>query len=428
MRDPSWWGVGIGLAMVASAFARKRGASLFSPARIFLLTHGTALAVSFLNLHDGMSPWGPAMWLVYPGAVLAFLAGCASFSAVRPDPAPSQPPRSVDWFGILVLVSPFLIALVAGVTIARIRLGGFPLFSESPEVARRAFVSSTALTPLGVSFHVLLVAVFSYMIVFGTGRFVRATGWLGFLLAGAIILVLGIRNPFLMQIFVLVALWDLGRARLRLAWLTAVGTAFMVVFVAVAWIRSGMDFDGGRIGAILAFLADPKILDLAFRPIYVYIANNFWNLDFGLGQVAMGGGHPTTWGASSSEAIFSFIGFSQDFCERMGWDTFLNESSQKVQGLNTFTYIWPLFKDGGVFLVLGFSWLWGASMTWLYRKALVGDGFDKLLYAYLLFSVAFSFFAFYYQVGTYLVSLAILLGMKGLMRGDRLFPSQRRIA
>jgi oligosaccharide repeat unit polymerase len=265
----------------------------------------------------------------------------------------------------------------------------------------------------------------AFLAVFGDHWKIRAAGWGMFLSAGAIVLLMGIRNPFLMQVFVLVALWDLGRSRLKLWRLGVVGGGFMILFVLVALVRSGVDLSPDSLLAMGKFAQRSEVFGMAFKPIYVYIANNFWNLDFGVARIAQGGGHPPTWGASSLEAIFALMGISADLCERMGWDTFLNESNMKVHGLNTFTYLWPLYKDGGMFLALGFSWAWGAGMTWLYRKAVAGDPFDKLIYAYLLFAVGFSFFALYAQVGTYLLSGAILLGMSRMMRGYRLLPPLR---
>jgi oligosaccharide repeat unit polymerase len=216
----------------------------------------------------------------------------------------------------------------------------------------------------------------------------------------------GIRGVALFGIFYLASQYEMVRGRLPLLRIIMGVAAFMLAFIGVALLRMS-DVLQAAAGVPL-----PVLLKFAIRPPYVYIANCYWNLDWGIRCMLDGTGHPTTWGFSTTAGIWDAFGVGQDIGKSLGFETVFHEKSAKVEGFNTFSFVWPLYKDGGIPWVAMFSLAWGFVASLLHRLAMARRTFGwQIISSYLTFASLFSFFALYFIVGSYLVYLLPLLAI-----------------
>lgn len=402
--DPDWVVVSVSglVCLLVVASSRFTGGKLFSPWRMFLLANVGGLGISFLRMNPLMDEWAAETWMIWGLAILGYCAGSWITHLI---PMPAGPPEghggadgatATQERAMFVLVSvPFFIAILGGLA----TIGTFPVFAAEPELARGQF-----------AFHAPWSGWFlgASMLSFLFGARVLATGGRGvwvyhvlFWVVVALQMLTGIRGAALFGFFCLASQWELLRGRVPVAKVAMGLGLFFVLFVGVALLRMG---DAIRFARGIPL---ETIVGLVFGPPYTYIANCFWNLDFGIREILSGSGHPGTWGFSITQGIWDAFGVGGDVAKSLGFDTVFNESSAKREDLNTFSFVWPLFKDGGLPFVALFSLVWGLAAELIHRIAERGSRSTGLVSTYLTFASLFSFFALYFVVGSYLVFFAI---------------------
>lgn len=415
--EPDWVVVSgaslVCLFVVASS--RLTGGKLFCPWRMFLLANAGGLGISFLGMNPLMEPWATETWLVWGLAVLGYCVGSwithlvpmsnpgAGGSVVVAASTTTSERRL-----FVVVTIPFLLAILGGLA----AIGTFPVFAEEPELARGQF-----------AFHAPWSGWFlgASMLSFLFGARVLATGGVGvwvyhvlFWTVVALQMLTGIRGAALFGFFCLASQWELLRGKVPMAKIAMGLGLFFVLFIGVALLRMG---DAVRFARGIPL---ETILGVVFGPPYTYIANCFWNLDHGIREVVSGTGHPSTWGFSLTQGIWDAFGVGGDVAKSLGFDTVFNESSAKKKDLNTFSFVWPLFKDGGLPLAVLFPLAWGFCAELVHRLAERGSRSLGLVSSYLTFASLFSFFALYFVVGSYLVFFAITVVLTiALHRSDR---------
>jgi len=407
--DPQW---GVVLAsflfcLVVLLTARSPKAQLFSPWRMFLLANVGGLGISFLRLDRLMSPWAPETWLVWGLAVFAYSCG-AWIAHLLPmaggggNPAPDDPGR--ERMLMLALSVPFLVALAGGLA----TVGTFPVFAREPEVARGAF-----------AFHAPWSGWFfgSVVLVFLFGARVVARGgprvWRYHALLWGVLLcqmLTGIRGAALFGFFCLASQWEMVRGKVPVAKVLAGVAFFLFLFTGVAILRMGDALKFTKqvpLGTVASIVAGPP---------YIYIANCYWNLDHGIREILAGNGHPTTWGFSVTAGIWDALGVGGDIGKSLGYESVFNERSAKNASLNTFSFVWPLYKDGGIPFVVLFCVVWGWVAEFLHRLAIrTRSTLWQILSTYLTFASLFSFFALYFIVGSYLMFFLFAIALAFLL-------------
>ncbi len=138
---------------------------------------------------------------------------------------------------------------------------------------------------------------------------------------------------------------------------------------------------------------------------YNYIANDYWNLDYALNPPIDLEIHPFRWGYGFIEAWFSHLSvgrFAEPIRVSFQFDTIFNKSIQKVEGLNTVTFHWPLYVDFWYFGVFGIPFLFGLAMFYLYWRVKVRPSLRNLsIFASLMFMIGMSHHDEFYQIPTY---------------------------
>jgi len=404
---PNWFVVVLStLLCLGILVGSQRGnGRLFTPLRMFLLANVGGLGISFLGLDKRMTPWSTDTWIVWLLGVGAYAIGtflAHLFGIPQGDPPDED--DGLDRRMFVLSAMPFFLSLIAGVN----AVGTFPVFAEEPEEARKLFIFHSFWAGWALSFS-MLAFVFGARVIALGGRKV----WIYHVLFWSVIvgqMLSGIRGVALFGFFCLASQWEMLRGRIPILKIALGFVLFMAMFVAVAVLR---------LGDMLQFTKNVPASTIAWvlaSPPYVYIANCFWNLDNGIRDIAMGIGHKATWGFSVTSGFWDVIGVGEPIGKSLGFESVFHERSAKDKGLNTFSYMWPLYKDGGIIFVALFSFAWGIVATLLHRVAVLSrkPGL-QLLSTYISFASLFSFFALYFVVGTYMVFFATLVLLVVLM-------------
>jgi len=412
--DPDWTVVCVSTALCATVLGSVRltKGSLFSPWRMFLLANLGGLAIAHLRLHKLMTPWALETWIVWSSAVAAFSAGAwvshlVGFGPPSRAGAWREPQHRLERLVFLLISLPYLFSVAGGV----LAVGTFPVFASDPERARTLF-----------AFHAPWSAWFlsSCLLIFPFGARVLARGGKGvlwhhvlFWSIFAMQMLSGIRGPALFGLFCLASQWELMRKGIPLLKVVVGVGLFLALFIGVALLRLG---DAVHLAK---GIPTETLVSLVVGPPYIYVANCYWNLDHGIREILAGVGHPSTWGFSVTQGMWDILGVGDGIAKSLGFDSIFNETSAKRMDLNTFSFVWTLYKDGGIPFAVLFSAAWGFVTELLHRMAAKGDDSVGILSTYLGFAALFSFFSLYFVVGGYMVFLVLaILLISGIRRAS----------
>lgn len=390
-----------GICAVTLAQARLSRESLFTPLRMYLLTQAGTLGIAYLRMNPAMTPLRAVTWAVLIGSAISFSIGCLAANYGSP---PVQRPFDRDKlrpampFGFLAsLFGLLILASLASLSV----YGKWPVFSGDPETDRGLFVFHSTWGMWSFGHETILLTLSVFLIFFSKPLWMRISSSVILAISFAIQILIGIRNPLLFAVFVALCMWDLGVNRLKTRVIALAGSGFLMVFVVVAFLRAKV------IASLFRTTEEGTPFQRMFLPIYTYISNNYWNLDNSLEK----------WDKLAAPSFQYGLGMIQGIllpivriptAEENGW---LSLTREKTLGLNTLTYHWVIWQNGGMLLTILFPLFWGWAMTRLYRTCQASSNLLVLyLYAYLLFPIAFGFFSFYFVIGSYsLPALWILM-------------------
>lgn len=380
----------LGLAIFLITIRTKH--SIFSPISLYAMGQLFTLAIAYLKIDSRMTDFSPITWMVWIGSFISFVVG-ALVASLRKSPPPLSParvsesPRAFFWaFGIALIY-------VFGVALGYVKMGGWPLFSPHPEQARMDF--ALVPFPLGLfqSFNWILLASLPLFIARSKGA-KRWTFIVFFALGFSYGILTGFRLVMMFGLFSALATRDLIVRRIPLIKLSAIFAIFIVFSSAILLIRGGIGKEHKALGAGAAIL----MADGA----YVYVANNYWNLNYAVNKQMGDNPHPTTYGGLFFEAPLMIFSEMSRVEESLDWDTWKNEKSISHPPLNTISYQWFLMKEAswlGVILLPGL--LGGFAMRLYLQIQRFGSDWATLLYMPIGFSIFFSFFLYMYQTPMY---------------------------
>lgn len=392
----------VGICAVILVQARVTRQTLFTPLRMYLLTQAATLGIAYLRMSPAMSPLRPVTWGVLIGSAITFSVGCMAANygtvrAIRRFDRDSLRPM----LPFLMLIGFFLLLILSSMD-SLATYGEWPIFSKDPETDRTKFVFLSTWGMWAFGHETVLLTLSTFLILFAKPLWLRITAGFILTISFAIEILIGIRNPLLLAVFVALCLWDIGVRRLKTRIIVMAGSAFLMVFILVAFLRARV------IQSLFKTTEEGSPLERMFLPVYSYIANNYWNLDNSLEKWHTFSSPPYQYGLGMLHGFLQpFIRISTP--DENGW---LLLSKEKTGGLNTLTYHWNVWQDGGIILTLVFPFFWGWTMTRLYQYCeSTRNLFALYLYSYLLFPVAFSFFSFYFVIGSYSLPIVWILLM-----------------
>jgi len=419
-------GIAFSIAFLCLFEASLFKKDFFSPARVYIFTQSLTLGIAYLKLSSKMTDFYILTWVVFLGGALSFVIGCYTMKLVFNAKAlNSNSHKRFDSFKdykwsfhclfAFILFLPYFLPAKRLFDYA----GGFPLFS--PQLSE--IMSQRLDSIIGWLFYPL---VFSPLVIilFGVASFssINPHKYLRYfsifmiiLQFIAILLFHPARNTVFVSIASLIILWNYLRKPIS-GRILIFGIAILLgAFVAIAYAR-----DQYGSGSIENFALD-KVIQLP----YIYIANNFWNLDYALNPQIPSAGHPPTYGLDHFIAPIPFLGSS--LRKAFGWDNVFNTSVSKQHGYNTLNYLWDIYKDFGGIGIAFVPFFWGILITWLYMRLKINLQMRFLLfYSFAIIMVGLWWFSIWYKVNpVYEFWVLAVLGITELCQKKMSFKNEQ---
>lgn len=199
---------------------------------------------------------------------------------------------------------------------------------------------------------------------------------------------------------ILVILWNYLHKRISPVFILFCLMVASFAFVFISSLRSQYGTSS------IQSLSASAVVDLPYK----YVANNYWNFDYAINPPVDREYHPHTYGIDFFAGMTEYFRLAGSFRNSFGWDGLFNESIEKVDGLNTASYLWEVYKDlyaPGIFL---FPLFCGIALAFLHlcvmRRA---HPRNVIFYALFIYQVGWWFFTPGYKQGIYWLWALVML-------------------
>ncbi len=384
-------------------FSTKNGKDMFSPIRLYLFAYSITLGITCLDLSPYSKGWHSMTWQVLFLSTLAYVMGVLSIYFIswkdpnRPFKELSEikkiirskaylPNKSIFLIGVVVCFFIYALVYLFGIH----SVGTIPVFASEPDEARKKFAFfSSAANFLSLSEVVFFLSI--SMIMSGYKKFRVVYIVLAVLSISTLSLLLS-RITIINTIFVSIVFYRYFVGPFKWKFILLIISLFIVVVFGVFILRTKGDYFKKDIYKQFTNLKVKKGYELSALP-YAYIANNYWNLNFGI-EEASKGNIKHVYGLRTFHALFQAVRQSKTVLKAFGDSDFLDLETQKVDGFNTITYHWNLYKDFGFVGVILGSFFMGIAMALVYSLLRSKPNWYYLyLYGNMTFWIALSFFA-----------------------------------
>lgn len=360
-----------------------RGRDILSPARIYVSIYSLLLALYSLQLSRLQTPWSQTTTLLFWGANFLFLAGALLIwlarsiqrpgwrfdgARVRADLARDAEGLDWDWFYKVWKVSSIIFILsYAG---AALIMREIPVFAHDPDQSRMRFFMASQPTNYGIFFGPLALMLSTELILFGSLArwrkiFVVAVSAFVFLLYMTIITRYDVFRFFIFAM----AMYHYGRRNLGFLHIGGGTLLLFGIFMIGFFVRVNTD-SISTFNEIIR-IKMPRRLMWASN-IYAYLANDFWNLDYAIRKYGEGQDfYPMQWGFGLFRGLLNQLRLEGPLIQSYGFDSIMNESIEKVKGLNTVVYVWPFYKDFGAAGVYFLTFAGSLAVNFFYSNAML---------------------------------------------------------
>ncbi len=404
----------IALLLFFESLLSKR--DFLSPARIYLFAHSITFGVAFLAVDKAMTPFKGLTNLVYFGSGICFLLGvwivgllpgAESLSSTRPLDI-----QRYNWKRHIYFSFALFFIFLMGMLIAYKGIGEFPLLAKDQSVAIRKFflvswISSVSLSYGGITMALFFVAIFRPRV---GSRFFNSAFWMC-LVTGLIYSLALSRSGLIFFACFATVFFHQAIKRISLGKMSLFLILFFSIFMITAYLKLGNFQKENQLN-----VEPKKLAMLMLKFPYVYIANNFWNLDYALNNENFRDRHPPTYGFTTISGLLDMMTFpggnlGAHIREGAGFDDQFHAQAVKIKGINTMGYQWGLYKDFGILGVLLLPFLFGILIKILYlRMREAPNIFNLTVYSYLSFFVAMSWFLAFWESMIYLNGLIFVAG------------------
>ena len=374
----------------------------FSPITVYVFSQSITLGIAYLRLDEAMSDFKPKTWMIWILGMLSFCTGSflvkliAKSKRVPCDIAPPSPPRNYNWRLHLVFSFVAFAAFAVGVFGVVQMAGNLLIFTDDPAkwMSKDINYGYYALLVSSGPLSVLLFSVAAFK-KFNDDRAVRVVS--KFMVLFTITLNLFAypnRTSLFFSVGFLIILANYMYKRISPVIISIFLVLAVAVFVGISSLRAqygGSDVQG-------------KAMDVVMKLPYIYVANNYWNLDYAVNSPTDREIHPHTYGIDFFHGIFEYARISGSFRQSFRWDDAFNERIQKVYGFNSVSYLWDVYKDFHMLGVFFLPLLCGMGLTLLYLK-LCGPYSPRqvALYSFFIYFVGWWFFTSGYKQGIYCI-------------------------
>jgi oligosaccharide repeat unit polymerase len=414
-------------AVVADTVLRKR--DMLSPFRIYLCFHSLTYGIACLGLHRAMTPFSGTTLVVYFGSGLAFLIGTqlpawadgATGPRIRARGRIEPGKRNAgildadtyDWNLHFLFAAALTAIYFLGILIAAKGIGGMPVFMDNVHDAIYDFMTYNMISGLCISACGLAMGMLFMSAVSGRHRFLglNVSWYLLAAVAGVHSLTLS-RSSFIFFIFFALVYYNYAVRRLHFVKLSVFMLLAFGAFAGIAYVKTQDMIEKYRLKE--SGIKTDDLAKLALAMPYLYVANNFWNLDYGIKEENHQVRHGTTYGVTTASGFLDGIylgGFlGGELRQSYGWEDIYHKQTQKVVGLNTVGYQWGLYKDFGVAGALILPFLAGIALGLLhYRMEQVPAIPIIAAYSYMAYVIGFSWFLAFWESPVYVYPFLYLV-------------------
>jgi oligosaccharide repeat unit polymerase len=395
----------IALTCILQAAWFKR--DFFSPLNIFVFTQSTTFGVAYLKFAPQMTDFKAHTWWVYLSASVSFIMGCLLVYLISYNMPWFKNFKLSPWFKEHQEYDPavynwhlhFIFSLVAwviymsGILAAYLKAGTLILFSGKigSYMGQDWNIGYFTFPMHSVGLCVLLFGVASFK---SLNPYVSIRIWSRLFVVlsiAAIVIMYPNRTNIMIATGFLIILFNYSTRRIPVRLIAFLFASAIALFILIGELKDQYASSGG---------VEKMKVEVLNLP-YMYIANNYWNLDYALNPPSDREIHPFTWGVDALDGALEF-GLTPQFQSAYHWDNLFNGRIQKKTGLNTISYVWQAYKDWSYFGVVFFPFLVGMALTWLYLKLRRSPSIPKLLFhTFLIYLLGWWWFIEGYKQGLF---------------------------
>lgn len=391
-----------------------RNSDFFSPLRLYFFFHSVALGVAFLALDRNMTPFYPLTSLVYFGSAACFLSGVLVLNLLV-DVKVADLGSRVDfkyynWKLHFCFATALLLFFVWGMYAAHHGTGQYPLLAKDKVKAITAFFAVKWSASVALCYGGVTLSLF-FITLFRPKRFRKIFDPVVWVMIGtALFYSLALSRSGLV-FFAVFAIVFYNHAIRRLS----IPKLFLLfVFCASFIIVTGYLKVNGVQEKYKVKVKTSKVIQLAMKVPYMYLANNFWNLDYALNPENFQERHPTTYGFTALSGVLDMMALPGGnvglaIHEANNFDDQFHKRSIKIHGWNTIGYQWDLYKDFGIAGVFLGPFFIGMSLGFLYFRIRTRPTImNAAVYAFLSFFILGSFGGLFLENGSYIYAFFYL--------------------
>ena len=387
------------ICLVQAIWLKK---DFFSPITVYVFSQSITLGISYLRLDEAMTDFKPKTWMIWILGMLSFCTGSflvklfAKSKQISCDIASPTPPRNYNWRLHMVFAFIAFAFFAVGVIGVVQMAGNLLILTDDPAkwMSKDINYGYYALLVSSGPLSVLLFSVAAFK-KFNDDRMVRIVSkFMVFFTITLNLFAYPNRTALFFSVGFLVILSNYLYKRVSSVVISIMLILAIAVFVGISSLRAqygGSDVQG-------------KAMDVVMKLPYIYVANNYWNLDYAVNPPPDREIHPHTYGIDFFHGIFEYARISGSIRQSFRWDDAFNERIQKVYGFNSVSYLWDVYKDFHMLGVFLFPLLCGMGLMLLYLK-LCGPYSPRQVafYAFFIYFVGWWFFTSSYKQGIYCV-------------------------
>lgn len=416
------------LAAVTLLLVSLFKSDFFRPSVLYFLVQMVMLGVAYLKFLPAMTDFRLNTWLVWGGGMAAFIGGSVLTEMVWASKGGPRLPDKITLHGeyswethflvSFLAFAYFMIGVVGVVSVAGnlVLLTDKPSFwlsgKDSPVLKFADYFTSGAMV-------VGLFAVASFKAM-NPVRWVRnASRFMVVLTMVLSFMTFPSRGINMLCLGIVLLLYNYLHGRFTWKILAVIAVFVLAFFVLVASLK-------GQYGesSTQDLMENKMVKTVALLP-YMYVANNYWNLDYAFNRNSDVFEHEWTYGVDAFYGVTHLLKIGDGLQTSFGWDTPFNESIVKVEGLNTVPYLWDVYKDFGTVGLFFVPFFFGILFTWLYRHmAQVKSPLGILVMCVFLMWIILWNFTTGYKQSMYWVWIGFFTLVCTLSTGKGILPSK----